>query len=230
MLKKPDSQGNKRWRLVIDYRKLNDKTIGDAYPLRNITEILDQLGTAKYFSTFDLASGFHYIRMAQEDAHKTTFSTPYGHFKFKRMPFGLKNAPATFQCLMNSVLSGLQEAELFVYLNDIVIYSRSLHEHEIKFNNLMERLKQARLRLQPDKCEFLRHEVSYLGHIISADGVKPDPKKIEVVSKFPLPKKAKNIKQFLGLAKYYRRFIPNFSKIAKPLTQLLKKDIPFKWS
>ena len=111
-----------------------------------------------------------------------------------------------------------------------MIYSRSLHEHEIKFNNVMERLKQARLRLQPDKCEFLRHEVSYLEHIISEDGVKPDPKKIEAVSKFPRSKKAKNIKQFLGLAGYYRRFIPNFSKITKPLTQLLKKDIPFKWS
>ena len=105
--KKPDSQGNKRWRLVIDYRKLNDKTIGDAFPLPNITEILDQLGSAKYFSTFHLASGFHQIRMSQEDAHKTAFLTPYGHFQFKRMPFGLKNAPATFQRLMNSVLSVL---------------------------------------------------------------------------------------------------------------------------
>ncbi|XP_043604719.1 uncharacterized protein LOC122577454 [Bombus pyrosoma] len=228
--KKPDSQGNKRWRLVIDYRKLNDKTIGDAYPLPNITEILDQLGSAKYFSTFDLASGFHQIRMAREDAHKTAFSTPYGHFQFKRMPFGLKNAPATFQRLMNSVLSGLQGVELFVYLDDIVIYSTSLQEHECKFNKLMERLRQAKLRLQPDKCELLRHEVSYLGHIISEDGVKPDPKKIEAVSKFPRPKKARNIKQFLGLAGYYRRFIPNFSKIAKPLTQLLKKDVIFKWS
>ncbi|XP_033362977.1 uncharacterized protein LOC117241106 [Bombus vosnesenskii] len=228
--KKPDSQGNKRWRLVIDYRKLNDKTIGDAFPLPNITEILDQLGSAKYFSMFDLASGFHQIRMSQADAHKTAFSTPYGHFQFKRMHFGLKNAPATFQRLMNSVLSGLQGIELFVYLDDIVIYSRSLQEHEIIFNKLMERLRTAKLRLQPDKCEFLRHEVNYLGHIISEDGVKPDPKKVEAVSKFPRPKRAKNIKQFLGLAGYYRRFIPDFSKVAKPLTKLLKKDTPFKWT
>ena len=120
--KRPDSQGSKHWRLAcIDYRKLNDKTIGDAYPLPNITEILDQLGSAKYFSTFDLASGFHQIRVAQENAHKTAFSTPYGHFQFKQMPFGLKNVPATFQSLMNSVLSGLQGVELFVYLDDIVI-------------------------------------------------------------------------------------------------------------
>ncbi|XP_033363072.1 uncharacterized protein LOC117241209 [Bombus vosnesenskii] len=228
--RKPDSQGNKRWRLVIDYRKLNDKTIGDAFPLPNITEILDQLGSAKYFSTFDLASGFHQIRMSQEDAHKTAFSTPYGHFQFKRMPFGLKDAPATFQRLMNSILSGLQGIELFVYLDDIVIYSTSLQEHEIKFNKLMERLRKAKLRLQPDKCEFLRHEVNYLGHIISEDGVKPDPKKVEAISKFPRPKRAKNIKQFLGLAGYYRRFIPDFPKVAKPLIQLLKKDTPFKWT
>ncbi|XP_050462030.1 uncharacterized protein LOC126857007 [Cataglyphis hispanica] len=209
--KKPDSQGNKRWRMVIDYRSLNEKTIGDAYPLPNITDILDQLGSAKYFSVLDLASGFHQIPMASKDAPKTAFSTPYGHYQFKRMPFGLKNAPATFQRLMDNVLSGLQGNELFVYMDDIVIYARSLKEHE------------------PDKCEFLRHEVAYLGHIIGADGVKPDPNKIKSISEFPIPKNEKNIKQFLGLAGYYRRFIPQFSKTAKPLTDLLKKNNTFNW-
>ena len=188
---------------------------------------LNQLVSAKYFSTFDLASGFHQIRMSSKDAHKT-FSTPYGHFQFKRMPFGLKNAPATFQRLMNSLLSGLQGMELFVYLDDVVIYSTSIGEHEIKFNRLMDRLRKAKLQLQSDKCEFLRHEVKYLGHVTSENGVKPDLKKIEADSNFPRPKKSKNIKQFLGLAGYYRRFIPNFSKVVKPLTQLLKKDVAFK--
>ncbi|KAL6421494.1 hypothetical protein ACFW04_011246 [Cataglyphis niger] len=168
--KKPDSQGNKRWRMVIDYRSLNEKTIGDAYPLPNITDILDQLGSAKYFSVLDLTSGFHQIPMASKDAPKTAFSTPYGHYQFKRMPFGLKNAPATFQRLMDNVLSGLQGNELFVYMDDIVIYARSLKEHEVKFNKLMERLRKANLKLQPDKCEFLCREVAYLGHIIGADG------------------------------------------------------------
>jgi len=226
--KKPDSKGNKRWRLVIDFRALNEKTLGDAYPLPNITDILDQLGSAKYFSVFDLASGFHQIPMHESDAQKTAFSTPFGHYEFKRMPFGLKNAPATFQRLMDRVLSGLQGTTLFVYLDDIVIYARSLQEHERKFNQLAERLRNANLRLQPDKCEFLRREVTYLGHVIREDGVKPDPKKIEAVSNFPRPKNAKNVKQFLGLAGYYRRFIPDFSKTAKPLTTLLKKDEPFK--
>lgn len=227
--KKADSKGNKRWRMVIDYRALNEKTIGDAYPLPNITEILDQLGSAKYFSVFDLASGFHQIKMNNGDAPKTAFSTPYGHYEFRRMPFGLKNAPATFQRLMDQVLTGLQGNELFVYLDDIVLYSSSLREHEIKFERLAARLRAANLKLQPDKCEFLRREVMYLGHIIGEDGVRPDPKKVEAVQNFPRPQSAKNIKQFLGLAGYYRRFIPGFSRIAKPLTELLKKEVTFHW-
>jgi len=227
--KKPDFAGNKRWRMVIDYRNLNEKTIGDAYPLLNITDILDQLGSAKYFSVLDLASGFHGIPMDPNDAPKTAFSTPYGHYQFKRMPFCLKNAPATFQRLMDNVLSSLQGIELFVYMDDIVIYARSLQEHTVKFGRLMERLREANLKLQPDKCEFLRTEVAYLGHIISADGVKPDPGKIESIINFPQPRSPKNIKQFLGLVGYYRRFIPQFSKIAKPLTDLLKKNKIFQW-
>jgi len=227
--KKADSTGNKRWRMVIDYRALNEKTIGDAYPLPNITDILDQLGNAKYFSVLDLASGFHQIPMDPKDAPKTAFSTPYGHYQFKRMPFGLKNAPATFQRLMDNVLMGLQGNELFVYMDDIVIYARSLQEHAVKFERLMQRLRNANLKLQPDKCEFLRKEVAYLGHIIGSDGVRPDPNKINAVFKFPIPRNQKNIKQFLGLVGYYRRFIPQFSKIARPLTDLLKKDRTFIW-
>jgi hypothetical protein len=203
------------------------KTVGDAYPLPNITKILDQLGSAKYFSIFDLASGFHQIPMDKTDAQKTAFSTPHGHYHFNRMPFGLKNAPATFQRLMAQVLSGLQGFELF-YLDDIVLYASSLREHELKFQRLAEKLTQANLKLQPDKCEFLRKEVTYLGHIITENGVKPDPSKIKAVQKFPTTKNLKNIKQFLGLAGYYRRFIPNFSKMAKLLTDLLKKDAVFK--
>lgn len=199
------------------------------YPLPNITDILDQLGSAKYFSVFDLASGFHQIPMAIEDAQKTAFSTPFGHYEYKRMPFGLKNAPATFQRLMDKVLTGLQGTELFVYLDDIVICASSLTEHAQKFNKLAERLRRANLKLQPDKCEFLRKEVTYLGHVISESGVKTDPKKIEAVKQFPRPRNAKNIKQFQGLAGYYRRFINNFSHAAKPLTSLLKKDKAFDW-
>ncbi|CAK9834497.1 Retrovirus-related Pol polyprotein from transposon 412 [Anthophora retusa] len=228
--KKPDENGNKRWRMVIDFRQLNEKTEPDAYPLPSIVEILDQLGSAKYFSTFDLASGFHQIGMGAEDARKTAFSTPYGHYEFNRMPFGLRNAPATFQRLMDSVLSGLQGTEMFVYLDDIVIYASSLSEHHSKFTKLAKRLRKANLKLQPSKCTFLRREVAYLGHIISDEGVKPCPNKISAVKEFPKPKNSKQVREFLGLAGYYRRFIDKFSHISKPLTSLLRKEAKFEWN
>ena len=192
--KKLDFKGNKKWRM-IDYRALNERTIADAYPLPNINDILDQLGGAKYFSVMDLASGFHQIPMDPDSQEKTAFSTPYAHLEYTRMPFGLKNAPATFQRVMNQVLSGLQGIELFVYMDDIVIYAQNLEDHTRKLIALLSRLKDAGLTLQPDKC--LRREIAYLGHIITQEGVKPDPKKIEAVKKFPIPKTKKNIKQFL---------------------------------
>jgi len=138
-IKKEDSKGNKRWRVVLDFRALNDKTIGDAYPLPNIVDILDQLGGAQYFSVCDLAFGFHQIRMDPADSYKTAFTTPFGHYEFDGMPFGLKNAPVTFQRLIDLVLSGLQGEELFVYMDDIVIYATLLEEHERKYNLLIER-------------------------------------------------------------------------------------------
>ena len=228
--KKLDSHGNKKWRMVLDFRKLNENTIGDSYLLPNIIDISDQLGSAQYFSVFDLASGFHQIKMSPKDSHETAFSTPYGHYEFDRMPFGLKNAPGTFQRLMDLVLTGLQGTKLFVYQDNIVLYANSLEELEEKFKKLMERLSAANLKLQSDKCEYLRPEVAYSGHIIDKEGVRPDPKKREAVKSFQTPKNPKNIKQFLGLAGYYRRFIDGFSKIATPLNQLLMKDGKFNWS
>ena len=139
-----------------DFRKLNEKTIGDSYPLPNTNDILDSLGSAKYFSVFDLATASHHIKMDPKDSHKTAFSTLHGHYEFDRMPFGLKTAPATFQRLMDLTLTGLTGTELFVDLDDIVIYENTLEEHEIKFKNLAERLRKANLHLQPDKFEFLR--------------------------------------------------------------------------
>lgn len=228
--KKDTKDGKKQWRLVLDFRALNEKTIPDNHPIPNIAEILEQLGNAKYFSTFDLASGFHQIKMHPSDRHKTAFSTSFSHFEFLRMPFGLKNAPATFQRLMNIVLSGLNGTEMFVYLDDVVIHAKTLEEHRQKYLQLIDRLRQANLKLQPNKCYFLQKEVHYLGHLITEEGLKPDPKKIEAVKLFPTPRNAKNIKEFLGLAGYYRRFIHNFSKISKPLTTLLQNDKKFEWT
>ena len=206
------------------------KTIGDAYPLPNITEILDHLGEAKYFSTFDLANGFQQIEMDPRDRAKTaSYLHLMGHYEYIRMPEGLKNAPATFQRLMDQVLRGLQGVEVFVYLDDIVVYAKNLEEHEKKVRRLFTRLNDAKLTLQPDKCEFLRTEVTYLGHIISRSGVRPDSKKLTAVKHFPRPKNQKNVRQFLGLAGYYRRFIKDFAAKAKPLTELLQKNAKFVW-
>lgn len=227
--KKIDASGKRKWRMVIDYRKLNEVTIGDSYPLPNITDILDKLGHSKYFTTLDLASGFHQIELNPQDVSKTAFSTPYGHYEFLRMPFGLKSAPATFQRVMDNILYGLQGERCFVYLDDIVVFASSLQEHEEKLREVFSRLDAFHLKIQPDKCEFLRHEVAYLGHVISSEGVKPNPEKTTAVKNFPIPKSCKDIKAFLGLTGYYRRFIANFSNITKPLTSLLKKDVPFVW-
>ena len=161
--KKSDAKEKKRWRMVIDYRALNEKTVGDAYPLPNITDILDQSGGAKYFSVLDLASGFHQIPMDPESRAKTAFSTPFAHLEFTRMPFGLKNAPATFQRLMDHVLSGHQGIELFVYMDDIVVYGQSLEEHARKLRALLGRLKEAGLALQPEKCHFLKKKYYLFG-------------------------------------------------------------------
>ena len=228
--KKSDASGEKKWRVVIDYRKLNEVTVDDKYPIPNIEEILDQLGRSKYFTTLDLASGFHQIPLNDDDSKKTAFTTPFGHYEYTRMPFGLKNAPATFQRLMNTVLSGLQGLQCFVYLDDIVIHAASIQEHEIKLRKIFDRLRLNNLKLQPDKCEFLRREVVYLGHTISDVGVRPNPDKVQGINSFPIPKSTKDIKSFLGLVGYYRRFIKGFAKIAKPLTILLKKNQDFKWT
>lgn len=222
--KKLDASGTRKWRIVIDYRKLNDKTIEDKYPLPNISDILDKLGKAQYFTTLDLANGFHQIEMEPEDVHKTAFSTDTGHYEFKRMPFGLRNAPASFQRVMNNVLRGLQNEICCVYLDDVIIYSTSLQEHIERLKLIFERFRQSNFKIQLDKSEFLHKEVNYLGHLITKEGVKPNPDKIQAVKNFPIPKTPRDIKSFLGLAGYYRRFIKDFAKIAKPMTLCLKKN------
>jgi len=191
--------------------------------LPNITDILDQLENAKYFSTLGFASGYHQILIHEKHKKKTAFSTSYGYFEFNRMPFGLKNVPATFQTLMNSVLTGIQSLRCFVYLDDIIIYELNLKEHNKRLVEVFSRLREYNLKLQSDKCEFLRKEVTYLGHLI----INPNPSKLQAVEKFPAPKKMKDMQSFLGLAEYYRKFIENYSKIAKPLTKLMKKGEKF---
>lgn len=221
--KKKDASGIRKWRLVVDYRKLNEKTICDKYPIPNITEILDKLGKSMYFSTLDLASGFHQIEMHPKDVEKTAFSVDNGHFEFVRMPFGLKNAPSTFQRVMDNVLGDLIGTVCLVYLDDIVVYSTSLQEHTLNLGKVFTRLRDSNLKVQLDKSEFLHKECAFLGHIISPEGIKPNPEKIHAIKNFPIPKTQKEIKSFLGLLGYYRKFIQDFSRITKPFTQCLKK-------
>lgn len=220
--KKMDNSGKRKFRIVIDYRKLNEKSIPDKFPIPNITDILDKLGRSQYFTTLDLASGFHQIEMNQKDIEKTAFSTDEGHFEYLRMPFGLRNAPSTFQRAMNHVLAGLQN-KCLVYMDDVLIFSTSLQEHIESIRLVFDRFRKTNFKVQLDKSEFLRQTVKFLGHIITPEGILPNPDKIEAIIKFPIPKTRKEIQSFLGLIGYYRKFIKDCAKLTKPLTSCLKK-------
>ena len=195
----------------------------------NIEDILSELGNSQFFSCFDLVQGFHQVEIFPPDRKKTAFSTNFGHYEWVRTPFGLKNAPPTFQRLVDQVLLGLQGVECFVYVDDVIVHARSLEEHNAKIRRLFDRLSEAKLTLHPEKCEFLRDELNYLGHRISKDGVSPDPAKISVVKNYPRPKSTKEVRGFLRFCNYYRKFVKNFSEIAKPLAQLTSKNKPFTW-
>lgn len=221
--KKADASGKQKWRLVVDFRKVNEKTVDDKYPIPNITDVLDKLGKCQYFTTLDLASGFYQVEMDTSDIPKTAFNVEHGHFEYLRMPMGLKNSPSTFQRVMDNVLRGLQNEICLVYLDDIIVFSTSLQEHMTNLERVFQRLRESNFKIQMDKSEFLKLETAYLGHVITREGIKPNPDKISAVKKYPIPKTPKEIKQFLGLLGYYRKFIPDFARITKPLTQCLKK-------
>lgn len=222
--KKKDASGRKKWRIVIDYSKLNDKTISDKYPIPNITDLLDKLGRAQYFTTLDLASGYLQIKMDEDSIAKTAFTVDSGHYEYLRMPMGLKNSPSTFQRVMDDILRGLVNECCLVYLDDIIIFGPSLQQHLINLKKVFTRIRDCNFKIQLDKSEFLRKEVEYLGHVVTRDGVKPNPNKIEAIRVYPIPKTVKQIKGFLGLLGYYRRFIRDFAKITKPMTKCLKKN------
>lgn len=217
-------------RLCIDYRGLNNVTIKDKYPLPRIDELLDQLQGATWFSKIDLASGYHQIPIAKEDVPKTAFRTRYGHYEFVVMPFGLTNAPAVFMRLMNQVFRDYLDKFVIIFIDDILIYSRTAEEHEEHLRRVLERLQEHKLYAKFSKCKFWKKEIGFLGHRVSAEGVAADPEKISAIKGWPQPTTVTEVRSFLGLAGYYRKFVNGFASLAKPLTKLTGKGVHFEWS
>ena len=220
--------GSVRW--CLDYRKLNDVTVKDAYPLPRIDMCLDCLAGARYFSILDLQSGYWQILLSEKDRAKTAFITKYGLFEYTKMPFGLCSAPGTFQRCMELVLRGLQWKTLLIYLDDVIVVGNSVEESLERLDEVLVRLESAGLKLKPSKCKLLQEEVLFLGHVVGKNGIQPNPKLIDAVKNWKAPVNKKAVQQYLGLCNYYRKFIPNFSDIAFPLTQLTRKEAEFDWT
>jgi hypothetical protein len=216
-------------RLCVDYRPLNAVTIKNKYPLPRIDILFDQLAGAKVFSKIDLRFGYHQIKIKSSDIPKTAFSTRYGLYEYLVMSFGLTNALAYFMYLMNSVFMPELDKFVVVFIDDILIYSKTKKDHADHLRVVLQRLRDHHLYTKFSKCEFWLDSVKFLGHTISSEGISVDPTKVQKVMDWKPPTSVHQIRSFLGLAGYYQRFIPDFSKIAKPMTELLKKEVKFHW-
>lgn len=216
-------------RMCIDYRALNSSTIKNSYPLPRIDDMLDRLHGAKYFSNLDMQSFYHQIRIVPEDTHKTAFRTRYGHYEFLVVPFGLTSAPATAQRLMNDIFRHHLDKFIIIYLDDILVYSKTLDEHVEHLRLVLKLLRQHQLYVKMSKCAFGQSSLPFLGHVLGSDGIRVDPAKTSAVKNWPTPQNAHDIRSFLGLCNYYRRFISGFSKLATPLTDLTGKRVQFTW-
>ncbi|GFS61079.1 retrovirus-related Pol polyprotein from transposon 412 [Trichonephila clavipes] len=217
-------------RFCVDYRKLNDVTKKDSYPLPRIDDTLDTLSGHKWFSTLDLKSGYWQVEIHPEDREKTAFTSGQGLWQFKVMPFGLCNAPATFERLMETVLKGLTFEACLIYLDDVIIGGRTFEEHLQNIRKVLSKLRDANLKLNPSKCKFFQKEVNYLGHIISAEGVRTDPEKVSAVKNWKRPENLRELRSFLGLCTYYRKFVRGFSNITRPLHKLTESKQKFQWT
>jgi len=217
-------------RVVIDYKPINKVTIPDVYPITRMDDMLAILGPCCYFSTFDLSKGFHQILMSPKDKIKTAFLSHHGLWQFKRLPMGLRNSPATFMRCLDQVLGDLKWKICAIYFNDIVIFSRTFEEHLMHIRLVLQKLKDAGLTIHPGKVQLCRKKFKFLGFIIEPGKCRPNPEKVDCLRNYPAPKDVKQVQRFLGLVGFYRRFIPDFAKHAKPLTQLTKKENKFNWT
>jgi transposase InsO family protein len=217
-------------RMVVDYRGVNKITERNQYPLPRIDDLLDQLNGARVFSSLDLMSGYHQVRITEEDVPKTAFRTPQGLYQFRVLPFGLTNAPATFQKVMNDVLGSLVGKCVVVYMDDILVYSKNATEHEEHLRMVLQLLREHKLYCKLKKCSFFQKEVAFLGHLVSGEGVRADPRKVETVRSWPTPLAVHDVRCFLGLTNYFKKFILGYSSIARPLMDLLKDQVPWVWT
>uniref|UniRef100_A0A158P4Y1 RNA-directed DNA polymerase n=1 Tax=Tetranychus urticae TaxID=32264 RepID=A0A158P4Y1_TETUR len=222
-------KGTEEVRLCVDYRKLNEITVKDKFPLPNIQDYLDSLQGMKYFTLLDLRSGYHQMALDPADQPKTAFVTPSGLYEYTRLPFGLANGPSSFMRMMSIVLGGLIYNTCLIFIDDLLIFSKNEEEHLERLETIFRRLIRAGLTLKPNKCSFFKQKILYLGHIVSEQGQEVDPEKIQKVQQFPTPRTVRDIKSFVALCSYYRRFIKDFALIARPLTNLTRKDLPFEW-
>ncbi len=216
-------------RFCVDYRKLNDRTVKDSYPLPRLDGCLESLGGNRIFSTLDLRAGYWQTELDPSDAEKTAFITRSGQYKFTVLSMGLMNAPSQFQRLMDLVLAGLLWDVCLAYLDDVIVFSRDFDQHLERLAAVLDRLVKANLKLKPSKCQLFQQEVRFLGHVISANGIATDPDKVKVVEEWPRPRNLHEVRSFLGLASYYRRFVAQFAEVARPLHLLTNKGQPFIW-